>query len=193
MVATPDPSNKGISMKRFLAPFPIVVVLLLTSLVHADSGPAEKAEVPALKVDAVAGLVSGETKDFAAERKDKPTIYVFVQADKFDRPIARFLKVLDQELGKNRPDVQVIAVWLADDAQKSKDYLPRAQMSINLRQTVWSVYGGDKSGPTGWNIDVASSVTAVVADGAKVVKSFDYISVNDTVVPDVLKVLPAKK
>jgi hypothetical protein len=180
-------------MKALLALRTIVFAAVVTSLAYAASGPAEKSDVPALKVDAVAGLVTGETKDFAAERKDMPTIYVFVQADKFDRPIGRFLKVLDQELGKDRPDVQVIAVWLTDDVQKSKEYLPRAQMSISLTQTVWSVYTGDKAGPTGWNIDVASSVTAVVADGMKVIKSFEYISVNDTVVPDVLKVLPAKK
>ena len=194
-------------MKAQLAILTIVLAAFATLLSYAESGPAAKADVPALKVDAVAGLVTGETKDFADERKDKATIYVFVQADKFDRPIGRFLKVLDQELSGDdnpvrgrrpilaeaRPDVQVIAVWLTDDVEKSKAYLPRAQMSINLSQTVWSVYTGEKTGPTGWNIDVATSVTAVVADGAKVVKSFDYISVNDTVVPDVLKVLPAKK
>lgn len=180
-------------MKRSLAPLAVTLAVCVHSLGFADSGPAAKADVLALKVDAVAGLVTGETKNFAAERKDQPTIYLFVQADKFDRPIARFIKVLDQELGKERPDVQIIAVWLTDDVEKSKAYLPRAQMSLNLSQTVWSVYTGDKAGPAGWNIDVAASVTAVVADGPKVVKSFDYISVNDTVVPDVLKVLPAKK
>jgi hypothetical protein len=180
-------------MIRFTVAPVIFLLGFCVTLAQADSGPAEKSEVPALKVDAVAGLVTGETKDFAAERKAMPTIYVFVQADKFDRPIGRFLKVLDQELGKDRPDVQVIAVWLTDDVAKSKEYLPKAQMSIQLSQTVWSVYTGDKTGPANWNIDVAVSVTAVVADGAKVVKSFDYVSVNDTVVPDVLKKLPAKK
>jgi hypothetical protein len=180
-------------MKRLVvAPF-VCLLVSWTSIGRGDSGPAEGTEVPALKVDAVAGLVTGETKDFAAERKDMPTIYVFVQADKFDRPIGRFLKVLDQELAKDRADVQVIAVWLTDDVEKSKAYLPRAQMSINLSQTVWTVYTGDKSGPANWNIDVAAHVTAVIADGAKVVKSFDYRSVNDTVVPEVLKKLPAKK
>lgn len=179
-------------MRALLSLTLTLLLLPLTSL-QADSGPAEGNEVAPLKVDAVAGVVSGETKDFAAERKALPTIYVFVQADKFDRPVARFLKVLDQELGKDRPDVQVIAVWLTEDVAKSKEYLPRAQMSINLSQTVWSVYDGDKSGPKGWNIDVAAHVTAVVADGTKVVKSFDYRSVNDTVVPEVLKKLPAKK
>src|SRR5437868_345806 len=102
-------SRRGGPMRR-LAVFPVIgLAVFLVTLVRADSGPAEKSDVPALKVDAVAGLVTGETKDFAAERKDMPTIYVFVQADKFDRPLARFLKVLDQELGKDRPDVQVIA------------------------------------------------------------------------------------
>jgi len=180
-------------MRHSLALATISLALNLFSLARAESGPAEGANVPPLRVDAVAGLVPGETKDFATERKDDPTIYVFVQADKFDRPVARFLKVLDQQLGKDRPEVQIIAVWLTDDAEKSKEYLPRAQMSLNLSQTVWSVYGGDKSGPGDWNIDVAASVTAVVADGSKVVKSFDYISVNDTVVPEVFKKLPAKK
>jgi hypothetical protein len=196
-------------MKRLILVPVICLLASWASIGRADSGPAEGTEVPALKVDAVAGLVTGETKDFAAERKEMPTIYVFVQADKFDRPIARFLKVLAQELhvddtsaqrggrprflDKARPDVQVIAVWLTDDVEKSKEYLPKAQMSLQLSQTVWSVYTGDKSGPNGWNVDVASSVTAVVTDGAKVVKSFDYVSVNDTVVPEVLKKLPAKK
>jgi hypothetical protein len=180
-------------MKRLiLAPF-ICLLASWASIGLGDSGPAAGTEVPALKVDAVAGLVTGETKDFAAERKAMPTIYVFVQADKFDRPIGRFLKVLDQELAKDRADVRIIAVWLTDDVEKSKAYLPRAQMSINLSQTVWTVYSGDKAGPPNWSIDVAANVTAVVADGAKVVQSFDYRSVNDTVVPEVLKKLPAKK
>jgi len=169
---------------------------VLVSVVASDAavaGPADGNEVPSLKVAAVAGLVTGEEKDFAAERKEQPTIYVFVQADKFDRPIGRFLKTLDQELVKNRKDVQVIAVWLTDDAQKSKDYLPKAQQSIQLEQTVWSVFPGEKSGPAGWNIDIAVTVTVVVADGAKVVKSFDFNSINDTVVPEVLAKLPSKK
>jgi hypothetical protein len=170
-----------------------LIATLSATVAFADSGPAAGKAVPALKVDAVAGPMTGETKDFAAERKDKPTIYIFVQAEPFGRPTARFLKVLDQELGKDRPDVQIIAVWLTDDVAKSKEYLPKAQMSLQLGQTVWAVYPGDKTGPADWGIDVGVQVTAIVADGAKVVKSFDYNSVNDTVVPDVLKKLPAKK
>jgi hypothetical protein len=170
-------------------------LLLAMGVAQADvpSGPAAGTELASFKVMAVAGAVSGEEKDFTAERKEKPTIYVFVQADKFDRPIGRFLKVLDQELAKDRNDVQVIAVWLTDDVEKSKEYLPRAQMSIQLEQTVWSVFGGERSGPANWNVDSAVNVTVVVADGAKAKWSSGYNSINDTVVPDVMKQLPAKK
>ncbi len=164
-----------------------------SAVLRAETGLAPGAEVPELKVAAVAGVVSGEERNFAEDRKEKPTIYVFVQQETFGRPTGRFLSVLDQELAKDRGDVQVIAVWLADDVEKAKEYLPRAQQSLRLSQTVWSVFPGEKTGPAGWNIDVADHVTAVVAEGNKATKSFAYKSVNDTVVPEVLKALPEKK
>ena len=68
------------------------------------------------KVDRCLRLVDvlndGKELDYAAERKNKPTIFLFVQGDKFDRPVGRFLKVLDTELAKDRADVHIVAVWL---------------------------------------------------------------------------------
>ena len=58
--------------------------------------------------------------DYAAERKDKATVYVFVQADKWDRPMARFMRKLDETLLKESEEVYIVAVWLTDDVDKTK-------------------------------------------------------------------------
>src|SRR5262249_2906562 len=59
------------------------------------SGPDRGSKVPTLKVFDATGPAQGKDVDYATERKGKPTIYVFIQADKWDRPMARFLKELD--------------------------------------------------------------------------------------------------
>src|SRR5207302_1702303 len=115
----------------------------------------------------------------------KPTIFVFVQADKWDRPVARFLRTLDQDLAKSRNDVQIVAVWLTDDVEQSKAYLPKAQDSLKLAQTTFAVYPGDKNGPAGWGVNPNAHLTAVVAENRKVTASFGYRSINETDVPPV--------
>src|SRR2546427_6888489 len=91
---------------------------------QVESGPRAGSKVAALKVITATGEGAGNEVDYAAERGVKPTIYIFVQADKWDRPTARFLRALDQELAKRSDDGQVIAVWLTDDVEKAKEYLP---------------------------------------------------------------------
>jgi hypothetical protein len=172
----------------------LVIVLSAGNLqAQVESGPKAGGKIPALKVVAATGDAAGKDVDYASERKEKPTIYVFVQADAWDRPMARFLRELDQTLAKDRTDVQVIAVWLTDDAAKSKEYLPRAQESLKLSQTIFAVYPGEKSGPEGWGLGSEARVTAVVAENGKVVASFGFGSVNETDAPPVLKKLKPKK
>ena len=65
-----------------------------------ESGPKAGEKVGELKVFAVAGPVEGKEVDYAAERKDAPTVYLFVNAEKFDRPMARLLKTVDGKLGE---------------------------------------------------------------------------------------------
>jgi hypothetical protein len=154
-----------------------------------DSGPEAGSDVKEFKVFAATGEQSGKEFDFTAERGDKPTIFVFVQQDKFSRPIGRYLKKLDDEVKDKLEDTRIVAVWLGNEAQKSKDYLPRVQMSIKLERTDFSVFEGDVSGPQGWGINIDAHVTTVVTKGKKVVGSIGYLSVNETDVPDVLKKL----
>ena len=75
----------------------VVLLSALTGPVRAEveSGPAVAEKVPALKVFVATGDHENEKVDYAADRKAKPTVYVFIQADKFSRPMARFLRGLD--------------------------------------------------------------------------------------------------
>lgn len=159
-------------------------VLMANSLRAADLSP--------LKVWAVTGSHAGNAVDYVAERKDQTTVYLFVNGATWDRPIGRYLKVLDTKLAegvKKSEDAQVIAVWLSDDAAKGKEYLPKAQQSLKLTRTDWTVFEGEKAGPEGWNVDVADHLTAVVVRGGKEIDRFKYKSTNDTDVPDVIKAL----
>ncbi|HJZ55862.1 MAG TPA: hypothetical protein VKE74_12915 [Gemmataceae bacterium] len=160
---------------------------VLVPAVRADveSGPKPGEKVAALKAFGVAGPVENKEADFAAERKDAPTVYLFVQAEEGGlpvggRPLARFMKTLDGELAK-ADGPAAVAVWLGEKAiDKHKDYLPRFQMSLKLEKTQLAAFDGEKSGPNGWGINPDAHLTVVVAHKGKVVKSFAYTTVNET-------------
>lgn len=156
--------------------------LLAALLIAADveSGPKAGDKVPPLKVFGVVGPVEGKEVDYAAERKDAATVYLFVSADKFTRPTARFLKELDGKLG----DAGGVAVWVGGDAEKNKEYMPRLNTSLKFEKTALAVSEAT-GGPLEWGINPDAHLTAVVAAGGKVVKSFAFQSVNET---DVTKV-----
>ena len=127
----------------------------------------------------VVGTVEGKEADFAADRKDAPTIYLFVAAEEGGlpvggRPLARFMKVLD-ERGRRRSTSKaaIVAVWLGDKAfDKHKEYLPRINMSLKFEKTSLAAFDGEKSGPNNWGINPDAHLTVVVANKGKVVKSF---------------------
>jgi hypothetical protein len=159
--------------------------LLAAEPAHADvaSGPKEGENVATLKVYAVTGEPKDEEVDYAGLRKDKPTVYVFVSAKDFGRPMFRFLKKLDEDLGD---DGLIVAVWLTDDADKSKEYLPK--VSQYFKRAALTVFGGTAA-PKDWAINPDAHLTAVVAHKSKVVKSFGYMSLNETAVPEVVETL----
>ena len=101
------------------------------------------------------------------------------------RPLARFLKKLDEVVPKVGEDAAVVAVWLTDDPAKTKAYLPVAQDSLQLQVTALTCFTGDKEGPKGWGINADAHATAVVTARGKVAAVFGYRSVNETAVPEV--------
>jgi hypothetical protein len=169
-------------MRAFLA---VALLIGSAALARADvaSGPKEGDKVAPLKVYAVTGDPKEKEVDYADLRKDKPTIYVFVSAENFKRPMFRYIKTLEKKVGD---DALVVAVWLTDDADKSKEYLPK--ISGNFESAALTVFG-EKAGPKDWGINVDAHLTAVVTHQGKVVKSFGYMSLNDTDVPEVVEAL----
>jgi hypothetical protein len=160
-----------------------------------EGGPKAGEAVPALKAFGVVGSVEGKEADFAAQRKDAPTVYLFVKAEEGGipvggRPLARFMKTLDNKLGGVSDRAAVVAVWLGDKAlEKHKGYLPRFQMSMKLEKTALAAFDGDSSGPNGWAVNPDSHLTVVVANKGKVAKSFAFGSVNETDAKAVLEAL----
>ena len=141
--------------------------------------------MPPLKVFDATGPNKGKEVDYAAERKQKPTIYIFIQAEKWDRPMARFLRELDGALQKQNEDSSVVAVWLTDNPDKTKEYLPVAQQSLQYQKTALTCFTGEKAGPKDWNINALAHLTAVVTTKGKVASTFGYRSINETDAPAV--------
>lgn len=169
----------------------LAVALLAVTVARAaiESGPAVDGALPELKADAATGDDAGKQVSFTTTRKGKPTVYVFIRADRFDRPIARYLKFLDKALVELGKDTHVVAVWLTDDADKTRDYLPKVQQSIKLEATTLALYAGGKPGPDAWAINDRAFVTTVVTDGTKVKARFAEQSLNETNVPEVTAAL----
>lgn len=171
-------------MKAFLA----LLLTAATAAADVESGPKAGEKVGELKVSAVTGDKAGKDLDYAAERKGEPTVYVFVNAEKFARPMFRFLKKLDEKIGEAGGDkAEAVAVWVGD-AAKSKEYLERAKGSLTFARMPLTVFDG-AAGPNGWGVNADAHLTAVVAVKGKVVKSFAFVSVNETDVEAVAKVL----
>lgn len=176
---------------RFRTCLLLVVVLGAARPIRADlaSGPEVVKKLPALKVYAVAGLHQGKEVDYAADRKGKPTVYVFIQADQWNRPSARFLRALEAGVRKDRADAYVVAVWLTDKPEATKAYLPRAQQALQFTATALTFFKGAKTGPDGWGINPDACITAVVSHNRKVAGTFAYGSINETDAPKVAAAL----
>ena len=169
--------------------FAIVLGCLVISSARADDSGPKVGDVPKeLKVAAVTGDSAGKEIDFVADRAKKPTIYLFVRADAFDRPMARFIRTLDKDSGEIE-DAAIVAVWLTEDVDKSKEYLAKVDKSLKLGRTTLAVYPKDAAGPAEWKVNADSRITAVVLKGSKVVKSEGFASLNETDAAGVIKAL----
>jgi hypothetical protein len=141
-----------------------------------------------LKVYAATGPHADTELDYAADRKDKPTIYLFVVAEKWDRPVARFLRKLDSEVQKHA-GTQIVAVWLPDDVETTKKYLPLAQQSLQFKATTLTCYPVAKKTPERWGINLEAGVTAVVVKHGKVAASLGFRSAVESNVKAVMEAL----
>jgi hypothetical protein len=178
-------------MRKQVRLFAVTLLLSASTARGQDvaSGPGKEEKVPALKVFDATGLNKDKEVDYAAERKDRPTIYLLIVADKFSRPMNRFMKELDKAVKKDFEDTYVVAVWLTEDLDKTKEFLPRVQQAVQYEATALTCVKG-KDGPREWGINADAHLTVVVANKQKVAATFGYNSINET---DVDKVRDALK
>jgi hypothetical protein len=163
-----------------------LLLLLLApaaALAGPASGPPVGKEPPPLKVYDVTGPHKEMELDYVADRKEKPRVFILVRV--WDRPVARFLKRLDTALAEENTETLLVAVWLTDEKEATKQYLPRAQQSLQLQKTALTLFPGDKAGPDGWNVNPEARVTVVVVGPQKVAATFGYDAINETDVPAV--------
>lgn len=175
----------------------VVVAAALAVPARADvtSGPIAGAAPPApLKTHLVVGEPAGKEVDLVAHRDKKPTLIALVPTERWGRPTARFLKTLDTGL-KEVEEGRLCAVWLTADHAATREYLPRAQMSLQFERTDLGDYTGEAGGPPEWGINGEADITVVALVGGKVVKTWGFVSVNDTVAREVLQTVqkPAEK
>jgi hypothetical protein len=176
---------------RHLVVLASVLLILAPSLRAQDvtSGPEKGAKVPALKVFDATGMHKDKEVDYGADRGEKPTVYLFIDAEKFDRPMNRFMKTLDGIVAKDFEGAYVVAVWLTGDADKTKALLPRVQQSVQYEATALTLFSGGKEGPSGWTVNADAHLTAVVANKGKIAATLGYRSINETDVPKVKEAL----
>ncbi len=175
-----------------IVPLGVTVMLsLVVSVARADieSGPNVGTAVTTLKVFAATGDHAGKEIDFAMERGAKPTVYVFIPYDRFDRPLARLLKTLEKSVIEAGHDATVVTVFLADDPAAAKDRLPRVQMSLQFTSNPLVIFPSMKQGPEGWQVNTDAQVTALVVKDSKVAAKFGYRSANETVAPEIVDAL----
>jgi hypothetical protein len=168
-----------------------ILFLGCSSLAFADveSGPKAGDKVAPLKVHAVSGPIEDKEVDFAKDRKDEPTIYAFINGEKFARPVARYLKELDGKVGDSGKKAVLVVVWTGGEFDKNKEYMPKLYKAMGFGNSSLAVFNGDANGPKDWGLNSVATVTAVVVNGGKVVKSFAYESVNDTDAKEALESL----
>jgi len=162
---------------------------------QVESGP-KPGESPA-RFDAY--VTTGENPDRSVdvlkETSGHPVVIVFVQKALWTRPVARYLKNLDTALEngvEGAEGASAVAVWLTDEPEASKAYQPRAQMSLMLSRTLFSVYEGSPLGPKGWALYDGVPLTAVVLRSGKVLKSVAFDPVDKPDPDEVVKALKSK-
>jgi hypothetical protein len=172
-------------MRNFL--FALIAVTTVSLAWAVDSGPKAEEKVADLEVFAATGVHENKEINAVKERGEKPTVYLFVNADKFSRPMARYLRELDTKIAETADKAEVVITWVSGDYEKNKEYLPKVNTSLKFGHSMLCVFKGDE--PKGWAINSDAHLTSVVVVKGKVVKSFAYVSVNDTDVKPVLEEL----
>ncbi len=152
-----------------------------------ESGPQVGDKLAELKVQIVQDGKAAEAADVLPDHAEHPTVYVFLSATRFDRPAARYLNGVDQavqKLQRRDPLAGMVIVWLTPEPPAAAERVSRIQQSLKLQAGQWTVFPGAVTGPDGWAVNDAATVTTVLSGGREVSARFGYDSVNETSVTE---------
>lgn len=161
----------------------IGIVMFSATQLSADD-TAIGTTIKSLRVELLQSDGSYLQIDAATAANDKPIVYLLIPANRWDRPVARFMKTLDEKLSGYSAAAEIRAIWLSAEPDATKEYLPRAQQSLQLQKTRLGVYG-DAEGPEGWQLGGNVQLVAIVVHRGKIAARFPFGSVNETDVPQV--------
>jgi len=157
------------------------------TMAYADvaSGPDVGKPLSPLKVRVVQEGQAGEPRDVLADHQEHPTVYLFLSAEKFDRPGAKYLRGVDeqiQKLQKRDPLAGLVIVWLTPDPEAGIKRVSGIQGSLRLLAGQWTVFAGE-AGPEGWGINEQATITTVISRGRDVGARMGYDVVDDADLP----------
>jgi hypothetical protein len=119
---------------------------------------------------------------------------MFLRADRFSRPLARVLKNIDTEINKLDNGTTAVAIWLTDDATKTKNYLPLVQQSLKFDDTTLAyIEHKEQHGPESWGINPDADLTVVVIEKGKVTQRFGFVAPNEKATKKLTEILDSKK
>lgn len=134
------------------------------------AGPELNKPVPSLKTFQVVGTNADKEIDWKDINQNKPTLLVFVRSDKWDRPVARVLKQLDDSIiaiSKDVPDAHMGIIWVSKDSEKAREYLPKVQQSIKLQASSWNHFNGEVYDAAGWQLSGDGALNIVLVKDNK--------------------------
>ncbi|MBN8627310.1 MAG: hypothetical protein J0M17_17670 [Planctomycetes bacterium] len=172
---------------RIGAALVLLVAALQSAVVFAADDAVGKPLAP-LSVELLQPSGAYEVVDVAATAQEKPIVYVLIPSSRWDRPVARFLKTLDDKLPDASATAEVRAVWLTGEIEATKEYLPKVVQSLQFQRTTLGAFNDD-SGPEGWQPGGEAQALVVVARHGKAAARFVFGSINETDVPQVTDAL----
>ena len=144
--------------------------------------------VPLLEAMVCVGENDGQKVELTAKSGKNPTLYFFIQAEHWDRPVARLLRELDQNIKSGVTDGTLVAVWLSNnEVERFREHLPRVQQSLKLAMTIYTVWPGDPFGPPAWAINRDDHVTIITAKDGKTLGRYSFKSTNEGDAKRILK------
>jgi hypothetical protein len=166
--------------------FTFSLLLLFTGFDDKEiiAGPELNKPIPGLKTLQIVGDLAEKEIDWKETTKTKPTLIVFVRSDKWDRPVARVLKQLDNALvaaRKDLPDAHLAIVWISKDGERAKEYLPKVQQSIKMQVSSWNHFNGEVYDASGWQLSGDGALNIVLVKDNKAVWGRAFSTMQESI------------